>query len=61
MSRISNYILETKAEMKRVSWPTRKQTIVFTIIIILVSLGVSIYLGLFDYIFSIALQRFIGF
>ena len=61
MSRLSNYILETKAEMKHVSWPTRQQTIIFTVIIILVSVGVSVYLGLFDYIFTLGLQRIIGF
>jgi len=61
MSKLTEYILETKAEMKHVSWPTKQQAIVFTVIIILVSLGVSIYLGFFDYIFSIGLQRLIGF
>ncbi|MGB8815835.1 MAG: preprotein translocase subunit SecE [Minisyncoccia bacterium] len=61
MSKLTDYILETKTEMKHVSWPTRQQTIIFTVVIILVSVGVSVYLGLFDYIFSITLQKFIGF
>ena len=61
MSKITEYILETKAEMKHVSWPTRKQTVIYTIIIAAVSVGISIYLGFVDYIFSVALQKFIGF
>ena len=59
--KIIDYINETKGEMKHVSWPTRQQAVVFTAIIILVSIGTAVYLGFFDYIFSIALQRIIGF
>jgi preprotein translocase SecE subunit len=59
MSKLSNYIIETKEEMKHVSWPTRKQTIFFTVLVILISLGVAAYLGLFDYIFSLGLKSII--
>lgn len=59
--KIIDYINETKGEMKHVSWPTRTQAITFTVIIILISIGISIYLGFFDYIFSIMLQKIIGF
>jgi len=57
--RIIDYIKDTKGEMKHVSWPTRKQTIWFTIIVIAVSLFVAFFLGFFDYIFSSLLERFI--
>jgi preprotein translocase subunit SecE len=59
--KIVDYINETKGEMKHVSWPTRTQAVTFTVIIILISVGISIYLGFFDYIFSIMLQKIIGF
>jgi len=59
--KIVDYINETKGEMKHVSWPTRTQAVTFTVIIILISIGISIYLGFFDYIFSIMLQKIIGF
>jgi len=55
MSLIS-YIKETRHELKHVSWPTRRQAIAFTIIVIVVSLVVSAYLGLLDYVFSKALE-----
>jgi len=60
MSRISNYILETKEEMKHVSWPTRNETVMFTILVIVISIVVAAYLGLFDYIFSFAIKDIIG-
>jgi preprotein translocase subunit SecE len=59
MSKLVDYIKETKAEMAHVSWPTRKQAIVFTVLVIVFSFGVAIYLGAFDYIFSLVAQHFI--
>jgi preprotein translocase subunit SecE len=54
-----NYIKETKAEMKHVSWPTKRQTVMFTILVVVVSLAVSLFLGLFDGIFKKVLEFFI--
>ncbi len=54
-----NYIKETKAELKHVSWPSQKQVILFTILVIVVSLSVSVFLGLFDGIFKSILEKFV--
>jgi preprotein translocase SecE subunit len=59
MSKLSNYILETKGELKHVSWPTKKQTLMFTALVIIISIGVAISLGLFDYLFTSILKMFI--
>ena len=59
MSKLSNYFLETKDEMKHVSWPTRNQTIIFTVLVIVISIAVAAYLGLFDYLFSLGLKSLI--
>ncbi len=58
---ISNYVKETRGELKHVSWPTRRQAIIFTVIVIIISLGLAIYLGFFDYIFSLGLKHLINF
>lgn len=55
-----SYIQETQAELKHVSWPSRAQTTVFTVVVVLVSVLTSIYLGLFDYLFRMAIAHFIG-
>ena len=52
MARVIEYIKETRAEMKHVPWPTRKQAIVFTAVVIAVSLLTALYLGLFDFVFT---------
>ncbi len=56
---ILNYIKDVRAELKHVTWPTRMQTVLYTIIVILVSVGTAVYLGLFDYLFSLILKQII--
>jgi preprotein translocase subunit SecE len=57
--KIVEYIKETRGELKHVSWPTRGQAIAFTVIVILISIGVAFFLGLFDYLFSVILEKVI--
>jgi preprotein translocase subunit SecE len=53
---LANYIRETRGELKHVSWPTRNQAIAYTILVIVLSLGLAFFLGLFDYAFSKAVE-----
>jgi preprotein translocase SecE subunit len=54
------YIKETQVELKHVSWPTRNQAIVFTIVVILVSVGTALFLGFLDFLLKNALQSVLG-
>ncbi len=54
-----NYIQDTRAELKHVSWPTRKQSIAYTVIVIAISVAVAIYLGVFDGLFSLGLEKIV--
>ncbi|MBI1975152.1 MAG: preprotein translocase subunit SecE [Parcubacteria group bacterium] len=54
--RIGEYIKETRAELKHVTWPTRRQATVFTVVVIVISLITAAYLGAFDYIFTTLLK-----
>ncbi|MGM0482400.1 MAG: preprotein translocase subunit SecE [Patescibacteria group bacterium] len=59
MNRLIQYINDTRAEMRHVSWPTRRHAVVFTVLIILLSITVAIFLGFFDFIFSdVIVDRF---
>ncbi|MFH1402275.1 MAG: preprotein translocase subunit SecE [Patescibacteria group bacterium] len=57
--KIIDYIKDTKSELKYVSWPTKKQAVWFTIVVISVSLITAFFLGFFDFIFSLGLEKFI--
>lgn len=61
MSKITEYFNETKTELKHVIWPSRSQTLYYTLIVIVLSVVISYYLGIFDFIFSQGLQKIISF
>ena len=60
MNRIVTYIKDSVAEMKKVAWPTKKETYNYTILVIGVSLGVAIFLGGLDRVFSWVLSLIIN-
>lgn len=55
MLKIIQYIKNTRLELKHVIWPNRKQTADFTVIVIVISIAIAYFLGLFDYIFQFLL------
>lgn len=52
MSRIGNYLRDTKTEMKHVSWPTHNQAVIFTLLVIGISAAVAVFVGAADYVFT---------
>jgi preprotein translocase SecE subunit len=56
---ITSYFKEVRGEMKHVSWPSRRMVIVYTAVVIGISLGVAIYLGLLDYLFALVIKKVI--
>lgn len=59
MNKIIAYFSDSIAELKKVTWPTKKETYNYTLLVIGISLGVAIFLGLLDYIFSLGFQTLI--
>jgi preprotein translocase subunit SecE len=55
-----DYIKETKGELKHVSWPTRRQAIAFTVLVIVASIATAAFLGAFDFLFSVLLKSLIS-
>jgi len=60
MSKITEYFQETKTELKHVIWPSRRQTFYFTAIVVVLSILVAYFLGIFDFIFSKGLEKLIS-
>ena len=58
-SKIASFLSEVRIEIKKVSWPNKKETINYTLIIIGISLVVAFYLGGLDFAFKQLLQRFV--
>lgn len=56
LNKITNYIKASIEEMKKVTWPSKKETYNYTMLVIAISIGVAAFLGALDYIFSWLLQ-----
>ena len=52
MKRLIQFLKEARLELKKVSWPGRKELIETTTIVIIVSIVSGIGLGLFDIVFA---------
>jgi preprotein translocase subunit SecE len=56
LEKVRKFFKEVSNELKKVSWPTRQETISSTVVVIVLVFIVSLYLGIIDVI----LARFIG-
>lgn len=56
LQRAKTFLRESYEELKRVSWPTRQETIRYTLFIIGFSVALALFLGLLDFMFSRGLE-----
>ncbi len=56
---VTQYLKDTRSELNHVAWPTQTQTIVYTVLVAAISLGIAAYLGLFDFLFTTGLTKVI--
>ncbi len=59
MNKIIQFLREVRVELAKVSWPTRNQTILYTIVVIGLSLFVAVFLGLLDFGFKTIIDKFL--
>ena len=57
--KIKHFFAESRTELRHVNWPTRSEAIRLTSIVIGISLGLALFLGAFDYLFTDLLKVFI--
>jgi len=57
--KIKAYFSESYYELKKVNWPTKNETINLTIVVIIFSLAISIFLGILDILFTNGLSQLI--
>ncbi|MGI6347900.1 MAG: preprotein translocase subunit SecE [Patescibacteria group bacterium] len=59
MNKISKYVKESIIELKKVTWPSKKETYRYTFLVIGLSLAMAIFLGALDLIFNLGLETLI--
>ena len=57
-NRVAQYLRETRAELRKVVWPTREEAVNLTAIVVATIVAMSVFLGFFDYLFT-AFFRFL--
>jgi len=50
--RVSRFLKEVRAELGKVTWPTRDELVSSTGVVIMFSLAFALFLGLFDMFFT---------
>ena len=58
--RAANFLSEVWAEMKKVHFPTRKETYAATLVVLIVTIVVALFLGGVDFLISLAVQKVLG-
>lgn len=59
LTQLVTFLKEARIELKKVTWPTRAQTIRYTVAVIAMSLVVAALLGGFDVLFQFILNTFV--
>jgi preprotein translocase subunit SecE len=57
---VIKYLKETRAELKKVNWPSRQEATNLTLIVIAVTTFMALILGLLDYIFAKLFELILG-
>lgn len=56
MEKMKLFLQESKREFARVNWPTAQETFKLTVIVVAMSIGVALFLGIFDFLFLYGLE-----
>ena len=57
---ITQFLKDAKVELKKVTWPTPKQTLASTAVVIIIVFIVSIYLGIVDFVLAKLVKFVLG-
>jgi preprotein translocase subunit SecE len=58
--RIQQYLREVSYELRKVVWPSRKETIGTTSVVLIIVIICGVYLGFLDYLLSLLVGRLLG-
>jgi len=56
---LKEYLIGSYVEMRKVTWPTKKQTINYSLLVIGMSIFMALFFGILDYILNIGLEKII--
>lgn len=60
MQKIQKYLKETMAELRKMTWPTKDELMGSTIVVVVVSVIVSLFIGVVDRLLTTAVRAIFG-
>ncbi len=60
MNKAIQFVSQAKAELKKVTWPTRKQTLASTGVVMVIVAIMALYLGIIDLILAKVVKFILG-
>lgn len=55
-----NYVRESREEMKKVTWPSKKETTTYSIIVMIISIIMAVFFGGLDWLLNMGLEQLIA-
>jgi len=56
---VVRYFKEVRDELGKVTWPTRKETLKYSLLVIAICAGIATYFGLLDWGLTIGLEKLV--
>ncbi|GFE59243.1 preprotein translocase subunit SecE [Geobacter sp. AOG1] len=60
LAKTKNFLEEVKVELGKVTWPTRKETVATTWVVVVIIVIISLYLGACDVVLAKLMRRILG-
>lgn len=60
MKRVTNYFRTAYEEMRKVTWPSKKETYNYTVLVIAASIAMALFLGGLDFVFARGLEQLLN-
>lgn len=59
MQAILTFLREAKVELSRVNWPSQQEIMRYTVLVIVISITVALFLGALDFLFSFLVEKYL--
>lgn len=59
MQAVLIFFREARVELSRVNWPSQQEIIRYTVLVIVISLLVAVFLGSLDFAFSFLVEKYL--
>ncbi|MEJ0053653.1 MAG: preprotein translocase subunit SecE [bacterium] len=60
MTSLFSYLTHVRAELSHVTWPSRKEAIEHTLLVLFISLITALLIGALDYVFTTVVSYYVG-